>query len=150
VPDTLVEMDSSYLSPHFSAALRRVMPERPSTYFASNCFVGASFMSRAEAEIGVAHGLTGNIMWGSDYPHPEGSFPKSTLSLRKSLAGLSARTVEDYLWRTADRAYDLDLDRLGAVAAEVGPTFGEVQQPFADRPAGMSTSFAFREFGHWA
>ena len=77
VPETLVEMDSAYLSPHFSAALRAVVPEKPSEYFKRHCFVGASFMSRTEAEIGLEHGLAGNIMWGADYPHPEGSFPNS-------------------------------------------------------------------------
>jgi predicted TIM-barrel fold metal-dependent hydrolase len=150
VPATLLEMDSSYVSPHFSAALRAVMPDKPSDYFTRNCYVGASFMSRAEAEIGVEHQLTGNLMWGADYPHPEGSFPNSVLSIRKSMAGLSADAVQDYLSATASKAYELNLDVLNGVAQKIGPTYGELMEPFTSRPAGVPTSFAFREFGHWA
>ena len=44
----------------------------PREYFARNCFIGASNTRRRELisryEIGV-----GNICWGNDFPHPEGS-----------------------------------------------------------------------------
>ena len=47
---------------------------RPSEYFDRNCFIGASNTRRRELarryEIGV-----GNIMWGNDFPHPEGTWP---------------------------------------------------------------------------
>lgn len=150
VPATLVEMDSSYQSPHFSAALRAIMPERPSEYFKRNCFIGASFMSRAEAEIGLEYDFAGNMMWGADYPHPEGSFPNSVLSLRKTMAGLPSDVVTAYLSGTASKVYDLNIDALHAVAQRICPTFGEVMEPFTARPDGSATSFAFREFGHWA
>jgi predicted TIM-barrel fold metal-dependent hydrolase len=150
VPSTLVEMDSAYLSPHFSAALRRVMPERPSEYFKRNCYVGASFMSRTEAEIGVAHSLVGNIMWGADYPHPEGTFPYSLLSLRKTMGGMPESVVRGYLAGTAARAYRLDLQALQHIADRIGPTFADINEPFEQRPADSATSFAFREYGHWS
>jgi predicted TIM-barrel fold metal-dependent hydrolase len=150
VPATLVEMDSAYLSPHFSAALRAVMPEKPSEYFARNVFIGASFMSRAEAEIGFEHHFANNMMWGADYPHPEGTFPHSLVSLRKTMAGLPADVVQAYLSGTVSRAYNLNLGALYAVAEEVCPTFGEIMEPYASRPEGTATSFAYREFGHWA
>jgi predicted TIM-barrel fold metal-dependent hydrolase len=150
VPETLVEMDSAYLSPHFSAALRAVVPEKPSEYFKRHCFIGASFMSRAEAEIGQANELFDNMMWGADYPHPEGSFPNSLLSLRRTMSGLPAKTVTAYLSRTAARAYDLDLEALAVVAERVCPTYGDVMEPFNARPEGSATSFAFREYGHWS
>lgn len=150
VPETLVEMDSAYLSPHFSAALRAVVPERPSEYFRRHCFIGASFMSRTEAEIGQGQHLVDNMMWGADYPHPEGSFPNSLLSIRRSMAGLSPETVRAYLWQTAARAYDLNLDALNVVAERVCPTYGQLMEPYGDRPENSATSFAFREFGHWS
>jgi predicted TIM-barrel fold metal-dependent hydrolase len=150
VPATLVEMDSSYLSPHFSAALRAIMPDKPSDYFARNCFIGASFMSRSEAEIGVENQFVGNMMWGADYPHPEGTFPHSLISLRKTMAGLPADVVQMYLSGTASRAYDLDVDALNEVAKDICPTLGDIMEPYTSRPEGTATSFAFRDFGHWA
>jgi predicted TIM-barrel fold metal-dependent hydrolase len=150
VPATLVEMDSSYLSPHFSAALRAEVPDRPSDYFERNCYVGASFMSRDEARIGLEHQFAGNMMWGADYPHPEGSYPNSLLSLRKTMAGLPEEVVAAYLSGTAAKAYELNLNALREVAQNICPTFAEVMQPFASRPDGVPTSMAFREFGHWS
>ena len=150
VPATLLDMDSSYMSPHFSAALRAVVPEKPSDYFKRNCFVGASFMSRTEAEIGVEHQFVDNMMWGADYPHPEGSFPNSLLSLRKTMAGLPADAVQAYLSGTASKAYKLDIGALDDIAQRICPTFGEVMEPFKSRPDGATTSMAFREFGQWA
>ena len=47
---------------------------RPSEYFDRNCFIGASNIIRVEMarryEIGV-----GNLCWGNDFPHPEGTWP---------------------------------------------------------------------------
>jgi len=150
VPATLIEMDSSYLSPHFSAALRAEVPDRPSDYFERNCYVGASFMSHYEARIGLEHRFVGNMMWGADYPHPEGSYPNSILSLRKTMAGLPEEVVTAYLSGTAAKAYELNLSALREVAQNICPTFAEVMQPFASRPDGVPTSMAFREFGHWS
>ena len=46
----------------------------PSEYFDRNCSIGASNTRRRELarryEIGV-----GNLMWGNDFPHPEGTWP---------------------------------------------------------------------------
>ena len=107
-------------------------------------------MSRTEAEIGLEHGLAGNIMWGADYPHPEGSFPNSVLSLRQTMAGLPTEILTAYLSGTASKAYTLNIEALKVVAEKVCPTIGEVMEPFTSRPEGSATSFAFRKFGHWA
>jgi predicted TIM-barrel fold metal-dependent hydrolase len=44
----------------------------PSEYFGTNVFVGASMLAHFEAELAIEHGYVDSIMWGSDYPHPEG------------------------------------------------------------------------------
>lgn len=149
VPATLSELDSTYLTPHFSAKMREVVPERPSDYFRRCCYVGASFMSREEAEMGVENDLVGNIMWGADYPHPEGSFPHSTLALRKTLAGLPASAVRAYVTQTAADAFHIDVAALEPIAQRIGPPFSELMKPYPGRPEGSATSFAFRDFGHW-
>ena len=53
---------------------------RPSEYWARQCHVGSSFMRPAEAAMRHAVGVD-KIMWGSDYPHRESSYPFSTEAL---------------------------------------------------------------------
>ena len=76
------------------------VPRPPSEYMAQNVFYGASFASSFEVEEAVAHGLDSQLMWGSDYPHIEGTFvyqegadmPSVTkLSLRNTFCGVAAR-----------------------------------------------------------
>ena len=50
------------------------LQKKPSEYWHSNCWVGASFMTRGDAEHRDAIGVD-RIMWGSDFPHEEGTFP---------------------------------------------------------------------------
>ena len=45
-----------------------MLPRLPSEYFATNCWVGASFPS--PTEVGVLDTIAlDRFMWGSDYPH---------------------------------------------------------------------------------
>ena len=44
---------------------------KPSDYFDRNCFVGASNMEVIELERRYMIGV-GNMLWGNDFPHPEG------------------------------------------------------------------------------
>ena len=59
----------------------------PSEYFARQCHIGASFLPPRDCarrqEIGVDR-----IMWGSDYPHVEGSHPYTREHLRLTFAGV--------------------------------------------------------------
>ena len=48
-----------------------VLSMKPSEYFRRNVRIGSSCMSRREADLRHEIGI-GNIMWGTDYPHPEG------------------------------------------------------------------------------
>ena len=56
------------------ADTRGTLTMLPSEYFDRNCGIGSSNTRRRELarryEIGV-----GNIMWGNDFPHPEGTWP---------------------------------------------------------------------------
>ncbi len=156
------ELDSVHIANSGDEALMRQVPRRPSTYLARQVFIGASFLSPAEARGAVAGGYADRMMWGADYPHMEGTFqypgtddlaghPSYTrLSLRFALAGLDEPTVRAVLGGTAAAVYGLDLDALSRVAAEIGaPTFAEISRPLDAVPEGAS-SFAFRTFGAWA
>ena len=69
-------MDSVHYTPVRSQA-REVLPRPPSEYLASNVWLGSSFQSRQEAIDAIDAGAADRFLWGSDYPHPEGTFSYS-------------------------------------------------------------------------
>jgi predicted TIM-barrel fold metal-dependent hydrolase len=106
---------------------------KPSEYFARNCRVGVSFPSPREAqtreEIGLDH-----FMWGSDYPHDEGTYPYTTEALRRSFAGTDPAEVQQLLAGNAAEVYDFDMDALVPLAKRIGPLVDEVAQPLDSVP----------------
>ena len=86
------------------------------------------------------------IMWGSDYPHKESSFPFSTEALRLSFAGIDPIEVQQMLGGNAARLFGFDLDGLSEVASRVGPTHEQIGLPLgADEippDAGRCPAFA--------
>jgi predicted TIM-barrel fold metal-dependent hydrolase len=135
--------------------LRRQVPKRPSEYLHRNVFIGASFLSRAEAEGAIRDGYADRVMWGSDYPHMEATFqagdvPISRLSLRNTFAGLDRDAARAMAGGTAIGVYGLDEVALAAIAADIGAlTADELDTPIDAVPAGASP-FAFRTMGPWA
>jgi hypothetical protein len=118
-------------------------------------YIGASFISRAEAVGAVRDGYADRVMWGSDYPHMESTWqvgPTSytRLSLRYSLAGLDEAVVRAMVGGTAAKVYGIDTGTLARTARAIGaPTFVEISEPLETVPAGGSP-FAFRTLGPWA
>jgi predicted TIM-barrel fold metal-dependent hydrolase len=106
----------------------------PSEYFHRNFYVGASLFLRSEAqrryEIGV-----GNIMWGVDYPHSEGTFPYSREAISHTFADVPAQEVRDMLGGTAARVFGFDVGRLQQLADQIGPTVQGVRTPPAKLPS---------------
>ena len=100
----------------------------PSEYWARQCHVAASFMRRSEMPARHTVGVD-RIMWGSDYPHREASFPWTTEALRQAYGGFDRAEVEMMLSGNAAALYGFDLDTLAAVAARVGPLVDEVAVP---------------------
>jgi predicted TIM-barrel fold metal-dependent hydrolase len=145
VPEALSMMDSIYHSEFqdFSA----LIPKPPSDYFNQNCYVGVSFMARFEAEARHEAGVD-RLMWGRDYPHFEGTCGYTLDALRNTFAGLPTDEVRRILGFNAVECFGLDLDKLTAVAKEVGPTPAEVNKPLKELPA--VRGLAFRTEGAWA
>jgi predicted TIM-barrel fold metal-dependent hydrolase len=98
----------------------------PSEYFARSCFVGASFLSSAEAAIRHDIGLD-RIMWAADFPHAEGTSPYSRQALAVAFAGVPVSEVIKMTSTTAAGVYGFDLGLLTSVASTVGPTPAEWQ-----------------------
>jgi predicted TIM-barrel fold metal-dependent hydrolase len=148
IRQALATMDGFY--PQIAAGnigeLRFVQPQllekMPSEYWESNCAVAASFLHRDDClrrdRIGVDH-----IMWGSDYPHLEGTAPFSKEAIRLTFAGVPEDEVAAMLGGNAARIYGFDLAVLDAIAATCGPEVDAVTAGL-DRVPDGAQSLAFR------
>jgi predicted TIM-barrel fold metal-dependent hydrolase len=116
----------------------------PSEYYARNVFVGASFLAPPEVDALDRIGVD-RLMWGSDYPHREGTFPYSRESLRFTFAGVAPDVINRLVSTNAATLYGFDLDALLPLAARVGPTVDEIAQPLTELPTD-SGSPAFDTF----
>ena len=128
VPEFTALMDFRYEETHFAAKLgdyRSHLSMKPSDYFRRNVSVGASCMSRREAEIRHDIGL-GNMLWGSDYPHPEGAWPGTREQMCVAFKGLPADEVRAMLGGNAVRIYGFDADALAPVVERVGPRIEDI------------------------
>jgi predicted TIM-barrel fold metal-dependent hydrolase len=62
-----------------------------------------------------------NLMWGSDYPHPEGTWPRTREQMLETFRGLPEAEVAAMLGGNAARVYGFDAEKLAPVAARIGP-----------------------------
>ena len=92
----------------------------PSDYYRRNIAVGASCVPRADLELRAAIGPD-QIMWGSDYPHPEGTWPNTGEYLKTTFAGFPEADGRKILGDNAVQFYGLDRDKLQQVADRIGP-----------------------------
>jgi hypothetical protein len=82
-------------------------------------------------------------MWGSDYPHTEGTFPFTREALRWTFGGIDTAEVAAMLGGNAARVYGFDLEALAPVVARVGPEVDAVAEILDEAPAGsLSAAFA--------
>jgi hypothetical protein len=106
-------------------------PEPPSFYARRNCWYGASSPSprelRDREKIGVEH-----ILWGSDYPHYEGTYPHTRLAMRHAFCQMDRKEVRAILGENAARLYRFDLEKLAALSAKYAPTPDELSVPLAE------------------
>ncbi len=74
------------------------------------------------------------VMWGSDYPHHESTYPYTTEGLRQAFAGWDEADVRRVVTDNAAAVYGFDVDVLTPIAAKVGPTIAEVKVPLDEAP----------------
>lgn len=153
----LREYDSAYDA--HRASLGDQVPRRPSEYCATNVTIGASFLARFEAQDAIDHGYAHQVMWGSDYPHMEGTYQHpddgdtesvGKVAMRATFGGFPADAVRAMAGETAVRVYGLDGAKLRDVARRIGaPTVADLAQPVTELPP-TASRFAFRTYGPWA
>jgi predicted TIM-barrel fold metal-dependent hydrolase len=118
VPATVSYLDYLYESKDF-AHIRQVLPLPPSEYWQRQCFVGASSVSRAETDMRYDIGVE-NMMFGSDYPHVEGTWPRTYDWVRATLGGIPETEQRKILGANAARLYGFDVEMLDPIAQRVG------------------------------
>jgi predicted TIM-barrel fold metal-dependent hydrolase len=119
LPATLSTLDQWYEDE--DTPLRR----KPSEYWGSNCFVTPSSIHRAEVE--GRHGVgVDRLMFGMDYPHPEGTWPDTWNWIRAAFEGVPEHDARAILGENAVRCFGLDRDKLAVIAERIGPRPSEV------------------------
>jgi hypothetical protein len=89
-------------------------------------------------------------MWGSDYPHQEGTWPRTRLAMRNTFAGIPEPEVRMILGFNALAVYDLDEAALRAVAERIGPTPAELAVKPEPDELPDHTGAAFRVLGTYS
>jgi predicted TIM-barrel fold metal-dependent hydrolase len=123
VPEALKLMDQRYTETPYNAKLGDFTSHlrlKPSEYFRRNVFLGASCMPRREVEMRHEIGL-GNIMWGTDYPHPEGSWPETSKQMFETFHGVPEDDLAAMLGGNAAEVYGFDTGKLAPLVARIGP-----------------------------
>ena len=123
VPEYLRLLDFRYADTPYSAKLGDYtshMSLKPSEYFARNVLVGASCMPRREAAIRHDIGV-GNIAWGSDYPHPEGTWPHTRDQMTETFMDVPEDETAAMLGGNAAEFFGFDVEKLAPIVARIGP-----------------------------
>jgi len=84
------------------------------------------------------------VMWGSDYPHHESTYPYTREGLRRSFAGTDPSELQQVLAGNAAKVYGFDLEALAPIAARVGPRLDELATPLDAIPSGATSPAFFR------
>ena len=111
VPHLLATMDYGYRERHEEATYRFKNDLKPSDFFASNIYL--SFQEddigiRLRDRIGIER-----MMWGSDYPHSESTFPRSREILDDILRDVSSSERQQILCNTTAELYGFDVRAIG-------------------------------------
>ncbi|HEX5586589.1 MAG TPA: amidohydrolase family protein, partial [Acidimicrobiia bacterium] len=125
VPGTIAHLDEKCASSDLAMKLT------PSEYYRRHVVVAPSSIHRAEVEMRHAIGVD-QLLFGSDYPHPEGTWPNTRDWIRTAFAGVPEREARQILGENAVAAYGLDRDALVAVAERIGPSADLLGQGEAD------------------
>jgi predicted TIM-barrel fold metal-dependent hydrolase len=141
VPAVLDQLDGMLASVRNTRSLgelrfkdEHVLPLSATEYFQRNVWMGVSFPSRADLK--AARTVLGidRIMWGSDYPHDEGTFPYTTEHLRQVFHDWPEDDLRRVLAGNAANVYGFDLGALAPAAARLGPAVDEVRRPLDRLP----------------
>ena len=111
-----------------------VLPKLASEYFTQNVWMGISQPGPADITAADQVLAPGRFMWGSDYPHDEGTHPFTREHLRALFHDRPEAELRDMLAGNCAKLYDFDLEALQPLADKYGPTVEELKVPFDTLP----------------
>jgi len=122
-------MDEKWVGAHntrkFGDVFRQELTMKPSDYLNRNCFFAASTPGEDDIERRHLVGI-GNIMWGNDLPHPEGTYPYTRFWMRERFKDVSTDETRRMLGETAAEVYGVDRAALAPLVQRIGPTPDDV------------------------
>jgi predicted TIM-barrel fold metal-dependent hydrolase len=83
--------------------VRPVLPEKPSHYLARQ--VHGTFQLDPVAVNNIRQTGAGPLLWGSDFPHAEGTYPRSRETVRRLFAGVELEAVTEMVAGNAARLF---------------------------------------------
>jgi predicted TIM-barrel fold metal-dependent hydrolase len=110
-----------------------ILPKSATEYFRQNCWVGVSQPGPEDAKARHVLGLD-KWMWGSDYPHDEGTGPFTREHLRQLFSDTDPAELQQLLAANAANLYGFSLAALEPIAEKFGPTVDEIRQPLTELP----------------
>ncbi|MCW2799784.1 MAG: amidohydrolase 2 [Aeromicrobium sp.] len=164
VPETLNELESVYINatridqpaetPSLPApsllanplSVTELVPRSPREYWSTNCFISGSTLAPFEAAMRHQVGVS-NLMWGTDYPHVEGTWPHTSLALRHAFADVPEDEARLMLGETAVKVYGLDRPTLRSIADRIGPFPEDLSAGTTPSELPHLRSYAFRVGG---
>ncbi len=143
VGETLHDLDSINLDTFHTERHSDRQPLQPSEYWQRNCFVCASSLAPSEVRRRYDCGIP-NLIWGSDYPHVEGTWPETLIALRNTFEGVPEHEYRAIVGENAIRVYNLDGPKLRGIADRIGPAPAEMMRPVEahELPADRGRSFS--------
>jgi predicted TIM-barrel fold metal-dependent hydrolase len=124
-----------------------VLAKSATEYFQQNVWMGVSQPGPADAAARHEIGLD-KFMWGSDYPHDEGTGPFTREHLRALFHDTDPVELRRLLAGNVAELYGFDLDALAPLAAEFGPTVGEIATPLTEMPSEPNEAL-LNSVGEW-
>ena len=122
--------------------VEEVLPMAPSDYVKRNVWFAASFPGKGEVAAAREVLGTDRVMWASDYPHHEGTWPYTVRRCGGRSRACRSRTPPRCSAATPSSSTASTATPCAPLASEWGPTVEEVAVPIAGRPEG-ATSPAF-------
>lgn len=119
VPGTLAFLDAKH------AADPGPLTMKPSEYWARHCAIGNSLMRYGD--VAARHGVgVERVMFGTDYPHMESTWPNTQDWIRVTLGSIPEVEARGILGENAIKFYGLDRALLEKTAKRIGPLPGEI------------------------
>jgi predicted TIM-barrel fold metal-dependent hydrolase len=141
VPDLLARLDDTIIKIRdtgatgeirYTDANKRTMTATEA--FQQNVWMGISQPGPADVEAADQVLPADRFMWGSDYPHDEGTYPFTREHLRALFHDRKPDELQAILAGNAAKLYDFDLAALAPLAAAHGPTVAELAEPLRQMP----------------